>query len=312
MRVGFIGLGAMGQGMARNLLVAGHEVQVWNRTPARAKPLVAEGARLAKSVADACREAAVVFTMVADDNALIDIVSGTDDSPGIEEALGEGDVHVSLSTISIELAARLAEAHEASGQRFVSAPVFGRPEAAAGAKLTIVAAGDDAAIARVQPLLEKLAQKVFVVGTDPADANLVKLGGNFLIASMLQSLGEAFALLRKAGVSPANFLEIVNGQLFRSPVYDTYGKILAERRFDPPGFRLALGLKDVRLVLAAADQAGTPMPVASLLRDQLLTAMARGKADLDWSAFAEVASENAGLSAPAKPAEPKSKKDAGH
>jgi 3-hydroxyisobutyrate dehydrogenase-like beta-hydroxyacid dehydrogenase len=307
MRVGFIGLGAMGQHMARNLLVAGHEVQVWNRTPARAKPLVAEGAKLAKTVADACRDAAAVFTMVADDNALIDIVSGTDEAPGIEEALGEGDVHVSLSTISTELASRLGEAHEASGQRFVTAPVFGRPEAAAAARLTIVAAGDDAAIARVQPLLEKLAQKVFVVGTDPADANLVKLGGNFLIASMIESLGEVFALVRKAGVSPAQFLEIVNGQLFKSPVYENYGKIVAERRFDPPGFRLALGLKDIRLVLAAADQTGTPMPTASLIRDQLLTAMSRGKADLDWSSFAEVASENAGLGNASKSSETKPK-----
>jgi 3-hydroxyisobutyrate dehydrogenase-like beta-hydroxyacid dehydrogenase len=311
MRVGFIGLGAMGQPMARNLLVAGHDVQVWNRTPARAKPLVAEGAKLAKTVADACRDAAVVFTMVSDDNALIDIVSGTDEAPGIEEALGEGDVHVSLSTISTDLAARLAEAHEASGQRFVTAPVFGRPEAAATAKLTIVAAGDDAAIARVQPLLEKLAHKVFVVGPDPADANLVKLGGNFLIAAMIESLGEVFALVRKAGVSPAQFLEIVNGQLFKSPVYENYGKIVTERRFDPAGFRLALGLKDIRLVLAAADQAGTPMPTASVIRDQLLTAMARGKADLDWSSFAEVASENAGLAIASKSSEAKPKKDAG-
>ena len=313
MRVGFIGLGAMGQAMARNLLVAGHDVHVWNRTPARAKPLVAEGARLARTVADACRDAAVVFTMVADDSALIDIVSGTDDAPGMEEALGEGDVHVSLSTISTELGARLAEAHEASGQRFVSAPVFGRPEAAAQGKLTIVAAGDEAAIARVQPLLEKLGQKVFVVGSDPATANLVKLGGNYLLASMVQSLGEVYALMRRSGVAPAQFLEIVNGQLFRSPVYENYGKIIAESRFDPAGFRLALGLKDVRLVLASADHTGTPMPVASLLRDQLLTAVARGKGDLDWSALAEVALENAGIpSTPAKPAERKPKKEGGH
>ena len=310
MRVGFIGLGAMGQGMARNLLVAGHEVQLWNRTPGRAKPLVAEGARLAKTVADACRDAAVVFTMVADDSALIDIVSGTDESPGIEEALGEGDVHVSLSTISVELAARLAEAHEASGQRFVSAPVFGRPEMAAAGKLTIVAAGDEIAIARAQPLLEKLGQKVFVVGTDPATANLVKLGGNFLLASMVETLGEVFALLRRSGVSPSQFLEIVNGQLFRSPVYENYGKIIAESRFDPPGFRLALGLKDVRLVLAAADQTGTPMPTASLVRDQLLTAVARGKADLDWSALAEVALENAGIASVPRTGDKKPKKDA--
>lgn len=309
MRVGFIGLGAMGQGMARNLLKAGHEVHVWNRTPARAKPLVAEGARVARTVADACRDAAVVFTMVADDSALIDIVSGTDDAPGMEEALGEGDVHVSLSTISTELATRLAEAHEASGQRFVAAPVFGRPEAAAAAKLTIVAAGDEAAIARVQPLLEKLGQKVFVVGADPAAASLVKLGGNFLIAAMMEALGEVFALMRKSGIQPAQFLEIVNGHLFHSPIYETYGKLMAEGRFDPPGFRLALGLKDVRLVLAAADEATTPMPLASLLRDRFVSAVARGKTDLDWAALAEVILEDAGIptATGAKPADRKPK-----
>jgi 3-hydroxyisobutyrate dehydrogenase-like beta-hydroxyacid dehydrogenase len=310
MRVGFIGLGAMGLGMAKNLLAAGHELQVWNRTPARAKPLVAEGARLAKGVADACREAAVVFTMVADDAALIDIVSGTEEAPGIEESLGEGDVHVSLSTISTELSSRLAEAHTASGQRFVSAPVFGRPDTAAAGKLLVVAAGDDAALARVQPLLEKMSRKVFVVGDDPAMANLVKLGGNFLLASMVETLGEVFALMRKSGVSPAQFLEIVNGNLITSPVYDAYGKIIAEGRFDPPGFKLHLGLKDMRLVLAAADHAGTPMPIASLVRDHLLTAIARGKADLDWSALAEVALENAGLTTTKAP-EKKSPRNGG-
>jgi 3-hydroxyisobutyrate dehydrogenase-like beta-hydroxyacid dehydrogenase len=312
MRVGFIGLGAMGQGMARSLLVAGHEVQVWNRTPARAKPLVAEGARLAKTVAEACREAAVVFTMVADDAALVDLVTGSDDAPGIEESLGEGDVHVSLSTISTTLSARLAEAHEASGQRFVSAPVFGRPDMAAAGKLLVVAAGDEAAIARVQPLLEKMARKVFVVGDDPATANLVKLGGNFLLASMVETLGEVFALLTKSGVSPAQFLEIVNGNLMGSPIYENYGKIIAEGRFDPPGFKLRLGLKDVRLVLQAADQAGAPMPIASLVRDQLLTAMSRGKAELDWSALAEVALENAGIAPAPRSQERKTKKDVGH
>jgi 3-hydroxyisobutyrate dehydrogenase-like beta-hydroxyacid dehydrogenase len=313
MRVGFIGLGAMGQGMAHNLLVAGHDVQVWNRTPARAKPLVAEGARLAKTVADACKDAAVVFTMVADDSALVDLVTGSDEAPGIEESLGEGDVHVSLSTISASLSSRLAEAHEASGQRFVAAPVFGRPDMAAAGKLLVVAAGDDAAIARVQPLLEKLARKVFVVGDDPATANLVKLGGNFLLASMVETLGEVFALLRKSGVAPAQFLEIVNGNLMGSPIYDAYGKTIAEGRFDPPGFKLHLGLKDVRLVLAAADHVGTPMPIASLLRDQLLTAVSRGKADLDWSALAEVALENAGIApAPRAAQEKKGKKEGGH
>jgi 3-hydroxyisobutyrate dehydrogenase-like beta-hydroxyacid dehydrogenase len=295
MRVGFIGLGAMGREMARHLVKGGHEVAVWNRTPARSRPLAADGARVAKSIAAACEDAAVVFTMLADDAALIDAVSGTEKDPGIEESLGEGDVHVALGTIGTALSARLAAAHADAGQHFVAAPVFGRPDAAAAAKLTIVAAGDEAAVARAQPLLQLMSQTVFVVGTEPPLANLVKLAGNFLIGSMTEALGEAFALLRKSGVDPARFMEIVNGHLFRSPVYENYGKVMLEGRFDPPGFRLALGLKDVRLVLAAADQATVPMPLASLLRDHLLSGMARGKGDLDWTALAQVIAENAGV-----------------
>lgn len=202
MRVGFIGLGAMGGGMARHLIKAGHDVRVWNRTAGRVKPLVTAGARQAKTIAAACEDAAVVFTMVADDAALIDVVSGAENQPGIAEALGEGDVHVSLSTISPELSARLAEAHVEAGQHFVAAPVFGRPDAAEAGKLTIVAAGDEAALARVQPLLQVMSQKVFLVGGDPQAANLVKVAGNFLIAALIEALGEAFALLHNNGIDP--------------------------------------------------------------------------------------------------------------
>jgi 3-hydroxyisobutyrate dehydrogenase-like beta-hydroxyacid dehydrogenase len=295
MRIGFIGLGSMGQAMARHLVKAGHDVRVWNRTAARAKPLVAAGATLAKTVAAACEDAAVVFTMLADDAALIDVVSGGESDAGIADALGEGDVHVSLSTIGTDLSARLAEAHTDAGQHFVAAPVFGRPDVAETAKLTIVAAGDAAAIPRVQPLLQVMSQKVFLVGDVPPTANLVKLAGNFLIAAMTEALGEAFALLHKNGVDPRQFLEIVNGNLFRSPVYENYGTRIAEGQYSPAGFRLALGLKDMRLVLGAADAATVPMPVASLVRDQLVSAVARGKADLDWTALAEVIAENAGI-----------------
>jgi 3-hydroxyisobutyrate dehydrogenase-like beta-hydroxyacid dehydrogenase len=295
MRVGFIGLGTMGQPMARNLVKAGHEVHVWNRTAARAKPLVSAGAKLARTVAQACEDAAVVFTMVADDAALIDVVSGADDQPGVAEALGEGDVHVSLSTISTELSGRLDEAHRDDGQHFVAAPVFGRPETAEAAKLTIVAAGEEAALARAQPLLEVMSQKVFLIGSEPPAANLVKLTGNFLIVSMIEALAEAFALLRKKGFDPKQFLEIVNGNLFRSPIYESYGTRIAERQYSPAGFKLSLGLKDVRLVLNAADRATVPLPLASLLRDRLVSAMARGKGDLDWSALAQLIAEDAGL-----------------
>jgi 3-hydroxyisobutyrate dehydrogenase-like beta-hydroxyacid dehydrogenase len=295
MRVGFIGLGAMGQAMAQHLVKAGHDVRVWNRTPVRARPLVAAGATLAKTVADACDEAAVVFTMLADDAALIDVVSGGDNEPGIIDGLGEGDVHISLATISTELSARLTQAHAESGQHFVAAPVFGRPEAAAAARLTIVAAGNDAALARAQPLLEVMGQKVILLGADPPAASLVKLTGNFLIAAMTEALAEAYALLRKNNLDPKQFLEIVNGNLFRSPIYEGYGTLMAERRFTPPGFKLALGLKDVRLLLASADRAAVPMPLGSLVHDHLLAAVARGKGDLDWTALAQVVAEDAGI-----------------
>jgi len=268
---------------------------VWNRTAGRVKPLVTAGARQAKTIAAACEDAAVVFTMVADDAALIDVVSGAENQPGIAEALGEGDVHVSLSTISPELSARLAEAHVDAGQHFVAAPVFGRPEAAEAGKLTIVAAGDEAALARVQPLLQVMSQKVFLVGGDPQAANLVKVAGNFLIAAVIEALGEAFALLHKNGIDAKQFLEIVNGNLFQSPIYENYGTRIGEGQYSPAGFRLALGLKDLRLVLAAADAATVPMPLASLMRDHLMSGMARGKGDLDWTALAQVIAENAGI-----------------
>lgn len=296
MRVAFLGLGAMGQGMVRNLLRAGHEVSIWNRTPERAAPLAAEGARAARSIAEAVQDAEVASTMVADDPALDAIVDGTTDEPGLLASLAHGAIHVAHSTISTEMSRALARRHADAGQQFVSAPVFGRPDAAAAARLTIVAAGPAGAVERVRPLLDALGQKVFVVGDDAPMANVVKLGGNFLIASMIETLGEAFALMRKSGVEPAQFLEIVNGNLFRSPVYENYGGIIAGERFDPPGFTLRLGLKDVRLVLAASEQAGTPMPVASVIRDRLISAIAHGKGDLDWSALASMAADAAGLS----------------
>jgi 3-hydroxyisobutyrate dehydrogenase-like beta-hydroxyacid dehydrogenase len=285
----------MGLGMARNLVKAGHTVSVWNRTRERAEALAGDGAIVAESVAAACEEAPVVFTMVSDDGALIDVVSGTDDGPGIEESLAAGGVHVSLSTISVDLSARLNAAHRDAGQHFVAAPVFGRPDVADAGKLTIVAAGEDAAVAQAKPLLDVMGQKVFVVGTDPVKANVVKLSGNFVIASMIETLGEAFALLRKSGVDPMQFLEIVNGNIFRSPVYENYGTLIAKGRFTPPGFKLPLGLKDVRLILAASDATATPMPVAAVIRDHLLSGIARGKSDLDWSALAQVVAEDAGL-----------------
>jgi 3-hydroxyisobutyrate dehydrogenase-like beta-hydroxyacid dehydrogenase len=297
MRVAFIGLGAMGLPIARHLIAAGHELRVWNRTAERAQALASEGAMVASSIADAVGAAEIVCTMLADDRAVTDVTWGGETTRGILQELPRGGAHVSLSTISIDLAARLASAHVDAGQQFVSAPVFGRPDVAAAGTLTVVAAGSPAAIEHCRPVLEPIGEALRIVGDDPPMANVVKLGGNFLIAAMIESLGEAFALMRKSGVPVEQFLDIVNGRVFRSPVYANYGRIIAAGRFEPPGFALRLGLKDVSLVLAAAQQAAAPMPVASLIRDQLLSAVALGRGDLDWSSFAALATERAGAKA---------------
>jgi 3-hydroxyisobutyrate dehydrogenase-like beta-hydroxyacid dehydrogenase len=232
------------------------------------------------------------MTMLADDPAVEHTTLG---DGGILHTLGSGGVHVSLSTISTALSRRLTVAHTARGQSFVASPVFGRPDAAEAARLVVVAAGPTEAVERVRPLLEAIGKKLFVVGSEPYSANTVKLAGNFLIASMLETLSEAFALARKSGVEPAEFLEILNGSFFQSPIYENYGKIIIGGKFSPPGFALRLGLKDVRLVLAAADEAAVPMSVASVIRDHFLSGVARGWGDMDWAALANVVAADAGL-----------------
>jgi len=288
---GFIGLGNMGLPMARNLLKAGHRLGVYNRTRSRGEELAKYGAHVAETLAEAC-SSGVVLTMLADDRATEECTFG---EGGIWNALPANGVHVTLSTISTDLSRRLAEAHRARGQSFVAAPVFGRPEAAEAARLLVVAAGPPEALERCRPLLEPLGRKLFVVGADPRAATTVKLAGNFLIASMLETLSEAVVLVRKSGVDPAQFLDILGGSLFQSPLYENYGKLIVEGRFEPPGFRLRLGLKDIGLVLRAAEAVAVPLPVASVVRDHLLGAVARGLGDLDWSSLAKVAAEDAGL-----------------
>ncbi len=291
MTIGFIGLGRMGSGMARNLMRHGHELIAYNRTRQKAEALASGGAKVAGTPAEAARNADAVLTMLADDHAVEEVVFG---EQGIAGAMRQGAVHVSHSTISIALPRRLAREHEKRGQHFISAPVFGRPEAAESAKLGAVVAGAREQIERCRPLFDAIGHRTVVIGDQPWQANVVKLGGNFMIASMLESFGEAFALMRKAGVDPALFLDVMNG-LFKSPVYENYGSLIARRQFEPAGFALKLGLKDQRLVLAAAEELSSPMPVASLLRDRMLAALARGQGDLDWSSATRIAAFEAGL-----------------
>jgi 3-hydroxyisobutyrate dehydrogenase-like beta-hydroxyacid dehydrogenase len=290
MKIGFIGLGHMGAGMAANLLKAGHEVTVYNRTRAKAGALVKQGAKEAATIADACRGDAV-FTMLANDDVVEVVVFGKD---GVLESLPAGAIHISSSTISVGLAERLAAAHAGAGQGFVAAPVFGRPELAAAGDLYVVVAGEQAAVQTSAPLFDAIGQKTFIVTETPKAAYLVKLSGNFLIGSVIEALGEAIALVGKGGLDARHYVEILTSTLFGASIYKTYGTLLADGKFEPAGFAAPLGQKDIRLVLAAAEDLRVPMPIASLLRDRFLTLLANGGERLDWSAIGALAAKDAG------------------
>jgi 3-hydroxyisobutyrate dehydrogenase-like beta-hydroxyacid dehydrogenase len=290
MQVGFIGLGQMGVAMAANLFRAGHETTVYNRTRAKAEALASAGAKVADRIADACRGEAV-FTMLADDEAVEAAVYG---DGGVLANLKKSAIHISSSTISVALSKRLAADHARAGQRYVAAPVFGRPEAAEAAKLFVVAAGEPDALRSAAPLFDAIGQRTFPVSDAAETANLVKLSGNFLIASVIESLGEAMALVSKGGVDKNQYLDVMTSTLFGAPIYKTYGKLIADEKFEPPGFAAPLGLKDVRLALAAGDELQVPLPLASLLRDRFLTLLAHGGDKLDWSAVGGLAAKDAG------------------
>ena len=291
MKTGFIGLGRMGIGMVANLLKANHEVTVYNRTKSKVDELTGQGAKPATTVADTCK-GEVVISMVSDDAALETVSFGSD---GIVANLPRGGIHVSSSTISVSLSERLTAAHADAGQHFVAAPVFGRPDAAAAAKLFIVAAGASDAIKIAMPLFEAMGPKTFVVSDAPTGASLVKLSGNFLIASVIESLGEAMALVAKGGIDRQQYLEILTNSLFSAPIYKNYGGMIASGRFEPAGFAAPLGQKDIRLTLAVAEQLQVPLPLAGLLRDRFLALLAQGGAHLDWSAIGRLAARDAGL-----------------
>jgi len=280
----------MGAGMAANLWKAGHDVTVYNRTRAKIEALVAQGAKAAASVSDACHGDAVI-TMLADDDAVGRVVFG---DTGVISSLHAGAIHISSSTISVALSERLEAAHAKAGQRFVAAPVFGRPDIAATGQLFVVAAGAPDAVEAAAPLLDAIGQKTFVISDTPKAGNLVKLSGNFLIASVIESLGEAMALIGKAGVDRRQYLDILTSTLFDASVYKTYDGLIADGKFEPAGFAAPLGQKDIRLTLAAAEDLRVPMPLASLLRDRFLTLLAHGGDKLDWSAIGQLAAKDAG------------------
>lgn len=292
MKIAFIGLGNMGLPMAEHLVHAGHEVTLWNRTLSKAEALQKQGAKAAASAGNAASSAEIAITMLADDHAVELAVLHTG---GVFETLPHAAVHISMSTISVALSKRLAEEHAKRGQAYIAAPVFGRPDAAKAGKLFIAVAGASAAVERALPVLEAMGQRVFIMGEKPEMANVVKLTNNFLIATVIESLGEAIAVARKFGIDPHAYVDFLTNTLFAAPVYKTYGGLIADEKYQPAGFRMRLGLKDVKLALAAAEGVDAPLPIASLIRDHLLAAISRGMEDLDWSAMAKLAAEDAGL-----------------
>jgi len=291
--IGFIGLGAMGEPMAANLAAAGFKLRVFNRTAAKADALVAAGAVRAERRGDAAMSGGVAITMLADDAALEEVTLG---SGGLAERLGSGGIHLSMSTVAPATSRRLAELHRTHGGSYIASPVFGRPDAAKAKRLWILAAGPAAAKAAIRPLLDAMGQGVFDFGEEPGAANVAKLVGNFLIAANLEAMSEAFAIAEKQGVDRSAVADLLAKTLFACPIYQGYGKAIAEKRFTPVGFRMPLGLKDVELALGMAREVTMGLPIGSLVRDRLIATLAKGRQEMDWSAIALSVLDDAGLS----------------
>lgn len=292
--IGFIGLGNMGSAITSNLLKDGYDLTVYNRTRSKAEALAAEGAHVANSPSEAVTPGSIVVTMVANDQALEEIVM----SPGFLERLGPNGIHLSMSTVSPETSRKLAKVHAEHGSAYVAAPVFGRPEAAANRQLWICVSGPLAAKEHLQPVLKALGQGTFDFGDDPGAANIVKLCGNFMIASAMEAMAEAFTLAEKSGLNRSTVFDMLTRTIFTAPIYRNYGKLIAEKHHTPVGFRQRLGLKDINLIKDVAEQVTMPMPLANLLHDRLLAGVAKGRGDMDWSALELDVLENAGLELP--------------
>jgi 3-hydroxyisobutyrate dehydrogenase-like beta-hydroxyacid dehydrogenase len=290
MKIGFIGLGRMGSAIAENLLKAGHRLTVWNRSPGPAAALAAKGAVAAKTPEGALGGEAA-FSMLSNDAAMREIgLAG----PLLDRA-AKGLIHVNMATVSVAFARELAAAHAKAGLFYLAAPVFGRPDAAAAAQIVPVVGGPAAAVAKMNAVFEKIGSRTVVVGEEAEKANLFKIAGNFMIASELEAIGEAFALLRKGGVDPALFHDVLSGRLFTGAVFKSYGTMVLNRQYEPAGFALSLGLKDVNLARAAAEGLGVQMPTADLLKKNYDEAVSWGWQDKDWSAIGEVMAKKAGV-----------------
>jgi 3-hydroxyisobutyrate dehydrogenase-like beta-hydroxyacid dehydrogenase len=292
MKIGFIGLGRMGQGIANRILGGGHDLVAHNRSPGKTAELVKAGARIASSIAGACEGREVVITMLADDTALDEVVLAPG---GLRDSLPAGAIHMAMGTHGVGPIRLLAAAHAEARQTLVAAPVLGRPDVAAAGQLGILAAGPAEALRRCKPLFQVIGRHTFEVGSDPANATAIKLANNFMIACALESMGEAFSLVRKFGVAPAVLQDVLINGSFSAPIFKIYGQIMVEEAYDKAGFTAHLALKDVNLLLAAADAVRVPMPSANAVRDRLLGAIAHGDGEKDWAVMAREQARASGL-----------------
>ncbi|WP_311379510.1 NAD(P)-dependent oxidoreductase [Bacillus sp. ISL-26] len=281
MNIGMVGLGNMGRPIAENVMKAGYKLTVYNRTKEKAAELLEKGADYAETPRKAAERADIVLSMLADDDAVTDVTFGAD---GIIAGLSENGIHISMSTISAALSEQLSAAHSSRGQSFIAAPVLGRPNAAEKAELRIITAGPKEAKKTAEPLLKSLGQQIFDAGEESKTANAAKISINFLLISMLEALSESFLLAEQYGLEQKHFLEIANS-LFRSPVYENYGTIMAEQTFEPAGFKMKLGLKDTNLALAAADKVSLHLPLAELAKSHFEHGIENGLGELDWAAL---------------------------
>lgn len=290
MQVGVIGVGRMGKAMARNLLKAGHKLHVFDTAKEALRELEKEGAAIAASAKDAFKGDAVISMLPNDDAMRAVFVQGD-----VLPANGSSTVHVNMATASVACAEELTALHRQRSVPYLAATVWGRPDAAAAAQLSIAVAGDGRSIDMVQPLLDVLGQRTTRIGDDPRMANVAKIAGNLLVASAIEAMGEAAALVRGYGMSAPDFLDLIVTALFEVPVYRGYAEQIGSGVYEPPGFDMKLGFKDVRLALAAGEKANVPLPFANVLRDAFLDALAHGDANKDWAAIAKVAARRAGL-----------------
>lgn len=292
MKVGFIGVGRMGQAMARRILEAGHDLAVYNRTTDKTKALAAAGARVVGSIAEAARYGAAVYTMLADDAALEDVAGQKN---GLLQSLPKGGIHICAGTHGVGIIRKLNVAHADAGQVLLAAPMLGRPEAVASGQAGIVIAGPSASLDRCRPLFEAIGRRAFEAGVDPAAATAIKIANNFVLGCAIEAMGEGFSLVRKYGVAPQVFHEVMTDGLFAAPAYKVYGKIIVDESYDRVGQMAVLGLKDANLALAAGEAVGVPLPSANVWRDRLIGAVAHGDGGKDWAVMALEQARASGL-----------------